>query len=149
VLVFSNLKTSKAGRKYQGYYYVRKIRISRILRDWQFQNRYKSIGAATPKGCQCHEWKQIYRLWRLLGLCVLREKFWKKPKRRNPIPMLAEGRNHVWNYDFIFDARHNGRRLKILTLEDEFTRTRSISNPRNHGRMALSRASTPKSRMHF
>jgi transposase InsO family protein len=36
--------------------------------------------------------------------------------------MLAECPNHVWTYDFMFDALHNGRRLKILTLEDEFTR---------------------------
>lgn len=36
--------------------------------------------------------------------------------------MLAECPNHVWSYDFMFDALHNGRRLKILTLEDEFTR---------------------------
>jgi len=36
--------------------------------------------------------------------------------------MLAESPNHVWSYDFMFDALHNGRRLKILTLEDEFTR---------------------------
>ena len=36
--------------------------------------------------------------------------------------MLAECPNYVWSYDFMFDALHNGRRLKILTLEDEFTR---------------------------
>jgi len=69
--------------------------------------------------------KRIYRLWRLLGLCLPRKrprKKPKKPKRRDPIPMLAECPNHVWSYDFMFDALHNGRRLKILTLEDEFTR---------------------------
>ena len=36
--------------------------------------------------------------------------------------MLAECPNHVWSYDFMFDALHNGRRLKVLTVEDEFTR---------------------------
>ena len=36
--------------------------------------------------------------------------------------MLAECPNHVWTYDFMFDALHNGRRLKVLTVEDEFTR---------------------------
>lgn len=66
--------------------------------------------------------KRIYRLWRLLGLCLPRKRPRKKPKRRDPIPMLAECPNHVWCYDFMFDALHNGRRLKILTLEDEFTR---------------------------
>ena len=66
--------------------------------------------------------KRIYRLWRLLGLCLPRKRPRKKPKSRDPIPMVAECPNHVWSYDFMFDALHNGRRLKILTLEDELTR---------------------------
>ncbi len=66
--------------------------------------------------------KRIYRLWRLLSLCLPRRKPRKKRKRRDPIPMLAQCPNHVWAYDFMFDALQNGRRLKILTLEDEFTR---------------------------
>ena len=36
--------------------------------------------------------------------------------------MLAECPNHVWSYDFMFDALQNGRRLKVLTVQDEFTR---------------------------
>jgi len=66
--------------------------------------------------------KRVYRLWRLMGLCLPRKRPRKKTKRRDPIPMLAECPNHVWTYDFMFDALHNGRRVKILTLEDEFTR---------------------------
>ena len=30
--------------------------------------------------------------------------------------------NHVWAYDFVFDACVNGQQLKCLTLIDEFTR---------------------------
>lgn len=30
--------------------------------------------------------------------------------------------NHVWTYDFIFDRTDDGRRLKHLTVVDEFTR---------------------------
>ena len=66
--------------------------------------------------------KRIYRLWRLLGLCLPRKRPRRKPKRRDPIPVLAECPDHVWTYDFMFDALRNGRRLKLLTLEDEFTR---------------------------
>jgi len=36
--------------------------------------------------------------------------------------MMAECPNHVWTCDFIFDALAKGPRLKIMTLEDEFTR---------------------------
>ena len=57
-----------------------------------------------------------------MGLCLPRKRPRKKPKTRDPIPMLAECPNHVWSYDFIFDALQNGRRLKVLTVQDEFTR---------------------------
>jgi putative transposase len=30
--------------------------------------------------------------------------------------------NHVWTYDFVFDRCSNGQVLKILTVEDEYTR---------------------------
>lgn len=30
--------------------------------------------------------------------------------------------NHVWSYDFVFDASDDGRTLKFLTVVDEFTR---------------------------
>ncbi len=30
--------------------------------------------------------------------------------------------NEVWTYDFVFDRDAAGRRLKLLTLMDEFTR---------------------------
>ena len=38
------------------------------------------------------------------------------------MPVQAEHPNHVWTYDFIHDACENGRKLKILTVADEFTR---------------------------
>jgi putative transposase len=34
----------------------------------------------------------------------------------------ASGRNHVWAYDFVFDACANGQQLKCLTIVDEWTR---------------------------
>jgi putative transposase len=30
--------------------------------------------------------------------------------------------NHVWAYDFVFDACANGQQLKCLTVTDEWTR---------------------------
>ncbi len=66
--------------------------------------------------------KRVYRLWRLQGLCLPRKRPRKKIKRGNGLPFMAECPNHVWTYDFMFDALYNGRRLKVLTVEDEFTR---------------------------
>ena len=37
------------------------------------------------------------------------------------IRLRAEHRNHVWSYDFVEDRTHNGRRLRMLNIIDEFT----------------------------
>ena len=39
-----------------------------------------------------------------------------------PRPLPAAGPNHVWAYDFVFDACANGQQIKCLTVIDEFTR---------------------------
>ena len=41
--------------------------------------------------------------------------------RRFVCAATAQDPNHVWSYDFVAAATHDGRRLKILTL-DEYTR---------------------------
>jgi putative transposase len=65
---------------------------------------------------------RMYRLWRHAGLQVPR----KRPRRRaatgRPRPTPPETRNHVWAYDFVFDACANGQVLKCLTIVDEWTR---------------------------
>jgi putative transposase len=65
---------------------------------------------------------RAHRLWRLAGLQLPR----RRPRRRvassRPRPLPAMGPNHVWAYDFVFDACANGQSLKCLTLIDEFTR---------------------------
>jgi len=61
------------------------------------------------------------RLWRQAGLALPR----KRPRRRmaasRPRPLPARAANHVWAYDFVFDACANGQQLKCLTVVDEFT----------------------------
>jgi putative transposase len=83
---------------------------------------YRRAHALIVRSGESVNHKRVYRLWRLLGLCLPRKRPRKKVKRRDRIPMMAECPNHVWTYDFMFDTLQNGRRLKILTLEDEFTR---------------------------
>ena len=39
---------------------------------------------------------------------------------RRPL-QVPSGPNHTWSMDFVFDALANGRRLKCLTVADDFT----------------------------
>lgn len=68
---------------------------------------------------------RVQRLWRQEGLRVPQ----KRRKRRRLgtaengcTRLVAERPNHVWGYDFVSDRTADGRRLKLLTIVDEFTR---------------------------
>lgn len=69
--------------------------------------------------------KRIERLWRREGLKVPK----KQPKRRrlwlndgSCIRLRPMHRNHVWSYDFVHDRTSNGRKIRMLTIMDEYTR---------------------------
>lgn len=69
--------------------------------------------------------KRVERIWREEGLKVP-----KKQKKRGRLyfndgscirlkPLYP---NHVWSYDFVSDRLSNGRKIRMLTIIDEFTR---------------------------
>ena len=69
--------------------------------------------------------KRIHRLWRKEGLKVVQ----RQRKRRRlghsgngVVRHRAEHMNHVWCYDFVKDQTTDGRPLKFLPIEDEYTR---------------------------
>ncbi len=69
--------------------------------------------------------KRVYRLWRKAGLKVPQ----KQRKRRRLghsghgcVRHRAERIDHVWCYDFVSDQTVDGRTVKFLTIEDEYTR---------------------------
>jgi transposase InsO family protein len=66
--------------------------------------------------------KRIYRLWRREGLDVPRRTKRKRCRPGPTLPQQASSPDHVWTYDFVEDATTNGRKLRILTVVDEFTR---------------------------
>jgi len=68
---------------------------------------------------------RVQRIWRREGLKVPR----KQPKRGrlwlndgSCIRLRPERRNHVWSYDFVEAQTHDGRKVRLMTLIDEFTR---------------------------
>jgi transposase InsO family protein len=68
---------------------------------------------------------RVQRIWRREGLKVPQ----KQPRRSrlwlndgSCIRLRPERRNHVWSFDFVECQTHDGRRLRLMTLIDEFTR---------------------------
>lgn len=66
--------------------------------------------------------KRIRRLCVLHGLKLSRKVRRKRRGQGIGMPCRAEYPHHVWAYDFVHDVCENGRKLKVLTVEDEFTR---------------------------
>ena len=69
--------------------------------------------------------KRVERIWRREGLKVPQ----RQPKRGrlwlnagSCIRLRPEGPNHVWAYDFVEDRTHDGRKLRMLNVVDEYTR---------------------------
>jgi putative transposase len=68
---------------------------------------------------------RVQRIWRRAGLKVPQR---QKPRRRlwlndgSCLRLRPEHPNHAWSYDFVAAVTHDGRRLKILALLDEYSR---------------------------
>jgi len=67
----------------------------------------------------------VERIWREEGLKVPA----KQPKRArlylndgSCIRLRPCFKNHVWSYDFVSDRLHNGKRIRMLTVIDKYTR---------------------------
>lgn len=68
---------------------------------------------------------RVRRLCRLHGLRVPRRRIRRRrlgSSENSVVRHRAEHVDHVWTYDFVSDQTTDGRRLKILTVEDEYTR---------------------------
>jgi putative transposase len=68
---------------------------------------------------------RVFSIWQREGLRVPA----RQPKKSrlwlndgSCIRQRAEYKNHVWSYDFVSDQTHDGRKIKILNIVDEFTR---------------------------
>lgn len=69
--------------------------------------------------------KRVERIWREEGLKVPSKQ--KKRKRLylndgSCIRLRPHWKNHVWSYDFVADRLSNGKKIRMLTVIDEYSR---------------------------
>ena len=86
---------------------------------------YRRITALLERAGWLVNHKRVERIWRQEGLKVPM----KQPKRGrlwlgdgSCLRLRPEHQNHVWSYDFVEDRTHDGRKLRMLNIIDEFTR---------------------------
>ena len=86
---------------------------------------YRRVTALLHKAGWAVNHKRVERIWRREGLKVP-----KKQRKRGRL-WLNDGscvrlrpthRGHVWAYDFVEDRTHDGRKFRMLTVIDEFSR---------------------------
>jgi putative transposase len=65
--------------------------------------------------------KRVYRLYSKANLAVRRRKKVKRPACERVPLQLARNVNEVWSMDFVSDSLANGRRIKFLTVADDFS----------------------------
>jgi len=118
-----------AGMSRSGYRYRRIVREG----DEQLKADLRVIAGENPAAGYRTAWallrregrevnhKRVQRLWREAGLTQPRK---RKRRRRTgeSVPVKATHANDVWTYDFIHDRTVGGGALRMLTVEDEYTR---------------------------
>jgi putative transposase len=85
---------------------------------------YRKIAALLRDAGWAVNDKRVERIWRREGLKVPP----KQPKRSrlwladgSCIRLQPEYPNPVWSYDFVEDRTHDGRKVRMLNVVDEFT----------------------------
>ena len=65
--------------------------------------------------------KRVYRLYSASNLAVRKRKKTKRPLSERVPLQIAKSVNEVWSMDFVSDSLSNGRRIKCLTVADDFS----------------------------
>lgn len=65
--------------------------------------------------------KRIYRLYTAANLAVRKRKKAKRPTNERVPLQIARAVNEVWSMDFVSDSLATGRRIKCLTVADDFS----------------------------
>ena len=65
--------------------------------------------------------KRVYRLYSQANLAVRKRKKARRPPTERAALHQARAINEVWSMDFVSDSLANGRRIKCLTVTDDFS----------------------------
>ena len=66
--------------------------------------------------------KKAYRLYKKAGLTLKRKRKKRRYEKRGKPERVNQRPNSRWSMDFVSDVTRTGKRIKIFTLIDEFTR---------------------------
>jgi len=66
--------------------------------------------------------KRVWRLYKLNGLSVRKRRKAKRVSLERTPLSASRHVNDTWSADFVMDALANGRRIKCLTVVDDFSR---------------------------
>lgn len=112
----------------------RRLRYEPSRRNDELAHELKALATAHPRyGCRHlqamlrqQDWrvnlKRVRRLCRLHGLLLRQKRRRKRHGTGIGVPCRSAYPNHVWAYDFMEDRTDSGRKLRVLTIVDEFTR---------------------------
>ena len=95
------------------------------LRELASQRRrfgYRRLGLLLARQGVRINHKKLYRLYREERLSVRRRGGRKRALGTRAPMAMPQDRNLRWSLDFVMDTLANGRRFRILTLVDDFTR---------------------------
>lgn len=117
------------GLRRSSYYYKHRREVDQkltdVLREKAYRRKrfgYRRLSTMLRREGWNVNHKKVYRIYCELGLQVRRRKR-KKTSAKRPskrcAPMAKNGR---WSMDFVHDATWDGRKLRMLTIVDDFTR---------------------------
>ena len=95
------------------------VRLSQPCPYWG----YRKIHALLDRGRHRVGRERVCLIRRREGLQVVKKRRWRKVLGQSTHWLYrAMHPDHVWSYDFVHDQTMDGRRLRCLTVVDEFTR---------------------------
>ena len=99
--------------------------LEQAIKEIAMKNRrygYRRIHVLLKRSGQKINHKKVYRLYRALGLKVLKRGGRKRAIGDRKVTRLITRANQCWALDFVHDTLSNGRKLKLLTVIDTYTR---------------------------